>query len=128
MNPPGAWAATIDPRIATPRVLPTWRPVEASAADTPARAGGRPVTAVLVIGVLTTPMPAPNNTYPSSSTGSGVAGVTEISVSAAAAIRPPAAISGARAPYRAVTRPEIGAVSTVAPAIGRVSSPACSAL
>src|SRR5476649_2099649 len=38
------------PRTATPSVCPTWRPVDATAAATPAWAGGIPDTAVLVIG------------------------------------------------------------------------------
>jgi EmrB/QacA subfamily drug resistance transporter len=50
------------PITATPRVEPSWRLVEATAAATPAWARGIPETAVLVIGALTKPKPTPNST------------------------------------------------------------------
>ena len=49
------------PTTATPSVTPTWRLVEATAAATPAWAAGMPDTAVLVIGGLTSPEPAPED-------------------------------------------------------------------
>ena len=58
LTPPPATA----PTTATPRVWPTWRLVEATAAATPACEGGMPETAVLVIGGLTRPKPSPNTT------------------------------------------------------------------
>jgi hypothetical protein len=55
-------AATIEPRTATPRLFPIWRPVVVIAAETPAWARGMPATAVLVIGALTRPNPTPSST------------------------------------------------------------------
>jgi hypothetical protein len=50
------------PMTATPSVIPTCRLVEATAEATPAWACGMPVTAVSVIGTLTSPLPTPNST------------------------------------------------------------------
>jgi hypothetical protein len=57
--PPKPPAATA-PNTATPSVMPTWRLVVATAAATPACAGGIPDTAVLAIGGLTSAKPKPN--------------------------------------------------------------------
>jgi selenocysteine lyase/cysteine desulfurase len=48
------------PNTATPSVMPAWRLVVATAAATPACAGGIPDTAVLAIGGLTSAKPKPN--------------------------------------------------------------------
>src|SRR5260370_23623103 len=53
---------TADPTTATPSDWPICRLVEATAAATPACDRGMPDTALLVIGVLTRPKPAPNST------------------------------------------------------------------
>jgi len=45
--------------MAMPMADPSWRAVEVIAPATPARAGGSPVTAVLVIGALAKPNPVP---------------------------------------------------------------------
>ena len=50
------------PTTATPSVIPTCRLVEATAAATPAWAGGIPETAVFVIGGFTSPEPSPKIT------------------------------------------------------------------
>ncbi len=55
-------AASTAPTTATPRVWPSWRLVEATAAATPAWARGMPETAVLVMGALTKPKPTPKRT------------------------------------------------------------------
>lgn len=51
--------AMIAPVTATPTAAPACRQVEAIAPGTPARSRGRPESAVLVIGALTRPAPAP---------------------------------------------------------------------
>jgi hypothetical protein len=61
--PPRAAAdPVIVPAIATPRVVPACRPVEASEEAVPAIERGIPETAVLVIGGLTVPRKMPNST------------------------------------------------------------------
>lgn len=55
-------AANTEPITATPRVAPTWRLVEATAAATPAWLSGMPDTAVFVIGALTNPKPIAKTT------------------------------------------------------------------
>lgn len=72
MTAQAAWLATVKPApvppatsapvIATPRVAPTWRLVEATEAATPACSMGMPDTAVLEIGALTNPSPIPKMT------------------------------------------------------------------
>lgn len=52
---------TIVPEIATPRVVPVCRPVEANEVATPAIEAGIPETAVLVIGGLMVPWAMPNS-------------------------------------------------------------------
>src|SRR5258705_463794 len=60
--PPRARAGpTIVPEIATPRVVPVWRPAEASEVATPAIERGIPETAVLVIGGVTVRGKSPKN-------------------------------------------------------------------
>src|SRR5206468_784626 len=54
--------ATIEPHTATPIAPPVARQVDAIAPATPASSRGSPARAVLVIGVLTSPEPAPNST------------------------------------------------------------------
>ena len=49
----------IDPTIATPRLVPIWRLVVATAAATPAWLRGISDTVVFVMGALTTPCPTP---------------------------------------------------------------------
>src|SRR5690348_16563140 len=56
---PGMAPAARPPAMAMPMAEPTWRAVEVIAPATPARAGGRPLTAVLVIGALAKPNPMP---------------------------------------------------------------------
>jgi hypothetical protein len=55
----GVTPVTSPPAMATPIAEPTWRAVEVIAPATPARAGGRPLTAVLVIGAFAKPNPIP---------------------------------------------------------------------
>ena len=50
---------TTEPSTATPRTLPIWREVPATADATPAWLSGIPLTAVLVIGGFTAPNPSP---------------------------------------------------------------------
>jgi hypothetical protein len=50
-----------DPDIATPRVIPTWRLVDATAAATPAIETGIPETAEVVIGGLIVPLKMPKS-------------------------------------------------------------------
>ncbi len=57
-----ALATATAPMIATPSERPTCRLVEATAAATPACAGGIPDTAVFVIGGFTAPKPRPKIT------------------------------------------------------------------
>ena len=56
----------MDPTIATPRLVPIWRLVVATAAATPAWLRGIPDTVVFVMGALTTPCPMPKARYPAS--------------------------------------------------------------
>jgi len=58
VGPLRCWTV-MEARTATPRVLPTWREVVARAEATPAWLAGSPLTAVLVIGGLASPNPAP---------------------------------------------------------------------
>jgi hypothetical protein len=55
----GGTLAASPPTMAMPIADPIWRAVEVTAPATPARAGARPVTAVLVIGALAKPNPVP---------------------------------------------------------------------
>jgi hypothetical protein len=56
---PAELPAMIAPVTATPTAAPVWRKVEAIAPATPAWSRGMPESAVLVIGALTRPAPAP---------------------------------------------------------------------
>jgi hypothetical protein len=93
-RPPTATA----PNTATPSVSPAWRLVVATAAATPACAGGIPDTAVLAIGGLTSAKPRPNTAYAPSRNGTEVPGARPVSIRPPAiTAKPPATIDG-RAP------------------------------
>ncbi len=120
-------ATSTVPTTATPSAEPTWRPVEAMPAATPACARGMPVTAVLVIGAFTSPKPIPNVTYAVNRTGSGVSASRPVSRKPPAASAIPAGISGARGPMWPTRYPDSGAKNSVMPAIGSRYRPASSA-
>ena len=115
------------PTIATPRVAPTCRDVEAIAEATPAWARGIPETAALVMGGFTKPKPTPKTTYAQNNHVNGVFTLRRTNMTLPKRIPTPPRSSGHRAPRRPTMSPAIGGVIRVIAAIGRVSSPAPSA-
>ena len=106
---------------------PTCRLVEATAAATPACVRGIPETAAFVIGALTRPKPMPRSQLRDRHLergGRGERGHQQRRDQ----VRDEAPTSGRRGPREPTRRPDSGAETRFAAAIGSVSRPACSAV
>mgnify|MGYP006962384717 CR=1 FL=1 len=95
---PASAEPAIEPHSATPILTPTWRLVEVTAAAAPARSTGMPLTAALVTGAFIIANPMPYTANMTTTRHIGVVAVSVVSISAADAIKMPAAISDGRAP------------------------------